>query len=463
MTADGNLAHAIAEWLPTARWSTVQPGRMDRITVPVAAPIAQGVRLALVDMTAAARTDRYVVPVDDAGEDAAALPALARWVVATALGGAATPADGHVFVGHSTSAPTATESDTCHVTLLGTDASNTSLLVAIGARTFVVKILRRCRAGVQPTVEIGAFFQRDAPWNGTPALLGWVEHVPPGAATSAVIATVHEHIPGCTTAWDRLLALVGEGALVAERGTRTHRRLLDLVDAIGSVTGTMHRALASRPDLPPFAPERPSAATCRAVRDGLVAHAHGVLDRVREEAPHLPPDLAARLQAVADRGPMLERRILADTSDLDAWAFIRVHGDYHLGQLLVADEGETWRVMVIDFEGEPGRTLEARRAKVPAAKDVAGMCRSFDYLLRCAELAGGPAHDAAGLRLLEDRFLHAHATVARDTVWWPPHAARLLEAYRIDKAVYELDYEIGHRPTWVTVPLAAVEATCSEG
>ena len=92
MTADGNLAHAIAEWLPTARWSTVQPGRIDRITVPVAAPIAQGVRLALVDMTAAARTDRYVVPVDDAGEDAAALPALARW-----SGGAV--AHEHVAVG----------------------------------------------------------------------------------------------------------------------------------------------------------------------------------------------------------------------------------------------------------------------------------------------------------------------------------------------------------------------------
>lgn len=463
MTADAKLVHVIAEWLPTERWSSVQPGRIERIAIPVAMEVAAGVHLALVDMTAAARTDRYVVPLDDAGRDAAATPALARWIVAAALGGTTASADGHSFVGHCTGAPTAVTSAACRVTPLGTDASNTSLLVALGAHTFVVKILRRCRDGVQPTVEIGAFFHRDAPWNGTPDLLGWVEYVNPGEATSAVVATVHEYIPGCTTAWDRLLALVGEGALAAEPGARTHRRLFELVDAIGSVTGAMHRALASRPDLPPFAPERPSAATCRAVRDGLAAHAHGVLDRVRAEALHLSPDVAARLRAVADRGPVLERRILADTSDLDAWAFIRVHGDYHLGQLLVADEGEAWRVMVIDFEGEPGRTLEARRAKVPAAKDVAGMCRSFDYLLRCAELADGPAHDAAHLRLLEDRFLGAHATIARGTAWWPPHAARLLEAYRIDKAVYELDYEIGHRPTWVTVPLSAVEETLCAG
>ena len=153
--------------------------------------------------------------------------------------------------------------------------------------------------------------------------------------------------------------------------------------------------------------------------------------------------IIARLEAIAD----LETSALA----------IRVHGDYHLGQVLVAGDDE--EVFVIDFEGEPGRTLEERRAKTSVFKDVAGMCRSFDYLLRHVARTTGAAYRADDLRQLEECYLDAYRSIAAGQPWWPadPHTAdRLLSIYKLDKAVYELAYELQNRPDWVEVPLAAI-------
>jgi trehalose synthase-fused probable maltokinase len=147
--------------------------------------------------------------------------------------------------------------------------------------------------------------------------------------------------------------------------------------------------------------------------------------------------------------------VVAEIDAAAAW--IRVHGDYHLGQVLL--DGRD-RPLVIDFEGEPGRSLEERRAKTTACKDVAGMCRSFDYLLRCAARDGGPAYRAEESRGLQRRFVAGYARCAAAKSWWPARAAdadALLAASMLDKAIYELAYEIRNRPEWVEVPLAAVE------
>jgi maltose alpha-D-glucosyltransferase/alpha-amylase len=136
---------------------------------------------------------------------------------------------------------------------------------------------------------------------------------------------------------------------------------------------------------------------------------------------------------------------------------IRVHGDYHLGQVLIREPGP--EVLVIDFEGEPSRSLEERRRRTSVCKDIAGMCRSFDYLLRHAARNGSTPYRAADLDLLEATFLDAYRAVARGHVWWPADATKadsLLAVYKLDKAVYELAYELAHRPEWVEVPLAAL-------
>jgi len=131
----------------------------------------------------------------------------------------------------------------------------------------------------------------------------------------------------------------------------------------------------------------------------------------------------------------------------------------HDNQPLVQRAGP--RVLVIDFEGEPGRSLEERREKTSAAKDVAGMCRSFDYLLRHVARSTGRPYVAAELARLEDHYLGSYRAVAAGQPWWPADpdaAAALLAIFRLDKAIYELAYELGNRPDWIEVPLAAVEA-----
>jgi maltose alpha-D-glucosyltransferase/alpha-amylase len=143
-----------------------------------------------------------------------------------------------------------------------------------------------------------------------------------------------------------------------------------------------------------------------------------------------------------------------------------VHGDYHLGQVLVVAHdtqqlaADHSRVLVIDFEGEPGRSLADRRSKTAAAKDVAGMCRSFDYLLRHVAKSTGRPYAAADLEHLETCYLDAYRAVAVGQPWWPADRATadtLLAVFKLDKAIYELAYELNNRPDWIDVPLAAVE------
>ena len=178
---------------------------------------------------------------------------------------------------------------------------------------------------------------------------------------------------------------------------------------------------------------------------------------IESRLPQMEPTMAGRLAAVLDaRSRLVSRfdRLPSIALDCDN---IRVHGDYHLGQLLVAEQGG---VLVIDFEGEPGRTLAERREKTAAAKDVAGMCRSFDYLLRhVAKLTGRP-YAAADLARLEACYLNAYREGAAGQPWWPadPAAAdALLAVFKLDKAIYELAYELNNRPDWIDVPLAAIE------
>ncbi|MFM8434029.1 MAG: phosphotransferase, partial [Planctomycetia bacterium] len=232
---------------------------------------------------------------------------------------------------------------------------------------------------------------------------------------------------------------------------------LGITAALGRTTAKMHRSLASRPDLAAFAPEHASAADRQAEAERMLAHATHVFSLAEARLPSLPPAVATAT------GHLLARRdaiaaALGRLAAVEPWgALIRIHGDYHLGQVLVRPPGP--ELLVIDFEGEPGRSLADRRRKTTAAKDVAGMCRSFDYLLRHAARVGSMGYDAAHLRLLEASYLAAYRAVAAGQPWWPAEeraADALLSIYKLDKALYELAYELRNRPDWVEVPLGAL-------
>jgi maltokinase len=456
-----DLAVAIATWLPEARWFAGKGTAIDRVVVAEAVPVTAGIVLCLVDVTAGGATSRYVVPVDaESGADAAATPVFAGWLVDAITAGSEIHSPACLLVGYPVGPSTgpgegAALAGVVNVEPLGIDASNTSLRVRHGGRDLVVKLLRRCRSGFQPEVEVGEFLATHTAWRGTPRFRGWLAHVAAATGEATALATVHEFTAGCVGAWEALVDLATDGGLAGP-----HReRLLDSVAALGRLTAEMHAALASRSDVPAFAPVPASAAEWSRLIAGLAEHARSVFADVAIAADSHPSSRATRLRAIAAAAPQLIARLEGPPAASGSVPLIRVHGDYHLGQVLVPlGAGEP---LVIDFEGEPARSLDERRRKLPAAKDVAGMCRSFDYLLRCAAGAGGPAYREADRAVIEARFLDSYTAIASGTPWWPADpavAAGLVSMFTIDKAIYELAYELHNRPDWIDVPLAALES-----
>ena len=474
---DATIASQLAASLPSMRWfadkgaGIVGVNFYDRASLPrdTAAEIALAdVQLAGRDPSS--QSPRYVVMIDAAGDDATATPAVARWLLDLVLSGRSLSGRSGRFIGHATghSAHAASVAPTGPVTVspIGGDASNTSLVVRSGSTGWIIKLFRRCRAGIQPEVEVGEFFAASSPWQDTPRLYGWLEYVPDGdqlAATSTAIATVHEFVPGYTTGWDRLVGLLTAGNGLAGRAGE---EVFGIVAALGRATGRMHRAFSMRPDIPAFAPESATPVGRQAAALRMSEHAQGVFALIESRLSQVEPTMASRLAAVLDaRSKLASRfdRLPSIALDCDN---IRVHGDYHLGQVLVAEHeskllvAEQGSVLVIDFEGEPGRTLAERREKTAAAKDVAGMCRSFDYLLRHVAKSSAKPYAAADLARLEACYLDAYREVAVGQPWWPadPAAAdALLAPFKLDKAIYELAYELSNRPDWIDVPLAAIE------
>jgi maltose alpha-D-glucosyltransferase/alpha-amylase len=459
---DAALAARIAGTLPGARWFAGKGGPVGRITIHDRLPIpgAGGFAVVLAEVHGPEGDggDRYVLPVDAAGADAAAAPECVAWLLDTMLFAREAAGRAGRFTGHAVAevasaavglsaatAATAARQDLA-VAPIGGDASNTSFVVTSGGRSLLVKLVRRCRPGLHPEVEVGMFFARDSPWDDTPGLRGWLDH------DGRMIATAHDFLPGCISAWDRLCGLLGDPAAGAG--------IEKLVATLGQTTGRMHAALAARPDLPAFAAEVPSASSRSSMAGRLEAHAKEVFGRIGSAA--VPPQLANRLAALARARPLLIGRLGRAAALAPKSADIRVHGDYHLGQVLV--DGKD-RAFVIDFEGEPSRSLDERRAKTRAAKDVAGMCRSFDYALRHVARSTSRPYQADELAPLEAVFLQAYESVATGQPWWPADRAEalaLIEVFKLDKALYELAYELDNRPDWAEVPLAALELSLQE-
>lgn len=303
---------------------------------------------------------------------------------------------------------------------LGVEQTNTS--VAFGDR-LILKLYRRLEEGINPDVEVSAFLT-DAGFADTPALAGSIAYLPDGGEASAA-AMLQAFVPATGDAWSAVLDL-----LRADPGAATRS-----VAVIGGITARMHAALASRPADPAF----PARTATAGERGEWLASAAGQLSgaieavsgNARERLVAIAPKIEARFEALAAAGEVTVSRI---------------HGDYHLGQLLARKDGG---FAVIDFEGEPARRLAARRVVTSPLRDVAGMLRSLDYAARTV------ARDAA---LDPDAWLRdARATLVGAYGRIGSSQARLLEAFELEKACYEVRYESDNRPDWLWLPLDAVE------
>ncbi|HXH05231.1 MAG TPA: phosphotransferase, partial [Vicinamibacterales bacterium] len=240
---------------------------------------------------------------------------------------------------------------------------------------------------------------------------------------------------------------------------------------LGRRTAELHLALASGSD-PAFAPERMTRADWRRLAGAMKRQARRALRTLARRATDLPPearDLARRVQ-------LASRRILDRFDRLEGFgadgARIRIHGDYHLGQVLWAEDD----FYIVDFEGEPARPLEERRHKQSPLKDIAGMLRSYGYAAHVGLLvaAGQRPDDRARLEpwarvwatWSASAFLRSYLDTAGGAMFLPsePAAARaLLDAFALEKACYELEYELNNRPDWVEIPLAGLLALSGPG
>jgi maltose alpha-D-glucosyltransferase / alpha-amylase len=346
------------------------------------------------------------------------------------------------------------------------EQSNSSVIVD---NQYVIKILRRITAGTHPEIEVGRFLADEALFENAPRLLGSLELVE-GNQRSA-LAVVHQFIQNQGDAWtvtsaslDRLID--DYRLLPTESVTETSETasLLQRMRQIGRRTAELHLAFASREDIPDFAPENIAPEDIASWTSESKSRAEGVftlLDRLSRDLPETTAQLARRLLGHRD---IVLAEIEALRTQHISGIKIRHHGDFHLGQVLIAKDD----AYILDFEGEPRRGLSERRSKAPPARDVAGFVRSIDYATSAAiDRAPNltPEERAALVKLMRDwgeRLTAAYWESYRETMnkapLWPAddqQTLRLLERFVLDKALYEIEYELANRPHWAHIPLDA--------
>ena len=349
------------------------------------------------------------------------------------------------------------------IALPNAEQSNTTI---VADQVCVMKILRKVNEGVHPEIEVGRFLLEHTAFKNVPDLLGSAELVENGKRSALVVA--HRFIQNQGDAWTVTAAFLGRfiddlraQAAEAPEDNPELTSYTQRIRQIGLRTGELQTAFASRPDIADFAPEPIGEADIAAWTDRLLERSARTFDLLA--AKHHEMDDAGAV--MADRLIQKHRQIADHIRGMlpgkTTALKIRHHGDFHLGQILIAKDD----AYILDFEGEPGRSLDERRQKAPAARDVAGLIRSIDYsttaaLLNAANLtpeerATLPPKLAVWRDKATEEFWNTCRTYT-DTSLWPAdarEAQNLLDFFLLEKAFYEMEYELMNRPGWLHVPL----------
>jgi maltose alpha-D-glucosyltransferase/alpha-amylase len=336
---------------------------------------------------------------------------------------------------------------------------------------YVVKIYRRLEPGLNPEIEMGRFLTEVAGFANTPALLGTVELVE-GEQRSA-IGIVHAFVVNQGDAWtvsSGYLDRFAEEQRLLKSGHDTSMgeeqvSYLRYMSQTGRRVAEMHIALGSNRDLPAFTPEPTTPDDVKLWKEDILIRAGRVAEALRQRRSSFREADHHLIDQFLSEFPSLPDRLNALLPDNIDGLNIRHHGDFHLGQMLIVKDD----IFIIDFEGEPRRTIAERRRKAPAARDVAGLVRSIDYsataaLVRALQVASddqGKLADAlAGWRdLATEAFLAAYRETIAGHGLWPPgreETDRMLNFFLVEKVLYETEYELSHRPDWLRVPLTGM-------
>jgi maltose alpha-D-glucosyltransferase/alpha-amylase len=370
--------------------------------------------------------------------------------------------------------------ETPEIRWIAAEQSNSSLVIAERA---VLKLVRRVVGGIHPEAEISRHLT-EIGFSNTAPLYGEVVRVDP-AGVPHTLAILQGFIDNQGDAWnwalDYLRRTVDELALSADGGEPSDEDLAKiegyqtLTGMIGKRLGELHLALAQPSDDPAFAPERATPDDVKAWIDSAQALLANALDLLaqrlaQKENEGFSDDTRLLAQSLIDRRALLvqavEKRV---PLDVQAWR-TRIHGDFHLGQVLIA-QGDAF---LIDFEGEPARSLEERRRKASPLRDVAGLLRSLSYASAAAQSTteAAPPLVADRKRALferlrghgEESFLREYRQAlaqASQPLVAPAAEACLLDLFIVEKAAYEIRYEAANRPSWLGLPVRGLASIAS--
>ncbi len=368
----------------------------------------------------------------------------------------------------------------CPVERPPTEGSNSTRI--LGDRLFI-KVYRQLREGCNPELEMGRFLTEVSPYPHIVPLAGALQYN--GADnTTVTMALLQGYVENQGDVWsytvDYLARFFADALLSGvidagdENGT-LHAAYLLQIETLGRRTGELHQALAVTSGDPAFEPEPVSPSDLAAWSKLVSQELRESLKLLKHSSTHLPEPLREDAQRLLESK---ERLIDWCHNQLPATIYAsktRYHGDYHLGQVLLVEND----FIIIDFEGEPARELEERRTKHSPLRDVAGMLRSFNYAAEFAlsESTAERPLDREQLRPLAERWEQATQTSFmkgyREAIEGCPSyptdeadAEALIRLFTLEKALYELRYELQNRPDWVKVPLSgllAFVATVTEG
>jgi trehalose synthase-fused probable maltokinase len=310
-----------------------------------------------------------------------------------------------------------------------TEQSNTSLVFD---DELILKVFRRLEPGINPELELLRFLTVHGFENIAP-LAGWYAYS--GRPMEATLGVLQRFVPHAEDGWELALAELA----------RDPDGFVERLRRLAEVTARMHTVLGSDPGDPAFCAEEPSAESLAL----LTASVDEEIERLFLDLPE-----SEELAPIAGRAEEVRERVRQLTHVGPIGRVIRHHGDFHLGQTLWADDD--W--VLIDFEGEPARSLAERRRKRSPLRDVAGMLRSFAYVASASALVRGVAPPEGWEERARSAFVDEYLAHVDSNLVPPSRSSvdRLLEVFELEKAVYELRYELNNRPEWVRIPVAGI-------
>src|SRR5665213_1916269 len=347
--------------------------------------------------------------------------------------------------------------------------SSSNTVVVMGER-LILKGYRRLRVGASPELEMGLYLTEVVHYPNCAPLAGVLEYVG-NDGQSRVLAMLQAYVANQGDGWTYALEYLRRHLDVHRTAPATdavpadaHKAFVIVIRTLGKRTAELHGALAAATANPDFAPEPLTRVDVEAYRQRALREAHEALALLKSGMEQIPAGDRDKANAVLAQHDALLARLEAASSEQEAQGQkIRIHGDYHLGQELVTRND----FVMVDFEGEPGHSLEERRAKQSPLRDVAGMLRSFSYVEHSA--LRSVAHDEIESAKLAP-LAHAWAAQARaaflsasdsEARRWSLYASLtpgrgLLGLFELEKALYELRYELTNRPTWAGIPLQGI-------